>query len=293
MSKALATARLTDLEAVIERGIGTFVEVGNALREIRNDGLYKQQGYSKFDDYCRERWGWSRQHGYRLMDAAAVAALVSPMGDTPNERQVRELMPLKDAPEAVREVMAEANDRTNGQPTAAVIREIVQDRVRPEMKVHYSSDEVDWHTPPEVLSAVADVLGTIDLDPCSNNGAPNVNAEQHFTTEQDGLAQEWIGKVYMNPPYGKGIGAWVEKLAESHETGDVPEAIALLPARTDTAWLRRLRDYPRCFISGRLKFSNADQGAPFPSVAVYLGKDVALFTAAFQPLGDTYVRYEP
>jgi phage N-6-adenine-methyltransferase len=287
---ALATkVRLVELEAVIERGIGTFVEVGNALREIRNDGLYKQQGYSKFDDYCKERWGWQRRHAYRLMDAAAVSELVSPMGHIPNERQARELTPLLDEPGAVEEAYAEALEKSNGQPTAADIRSVV----RPEMKVHYSSDEVDWHTPPEVIEAVVNVLGTIDLDPCSNTGHANVPAAQHFTTENDGLAQSWTGKVYMNPPYGKGIGAWVEKLAESHETGDVPEAIALLPARTDTVWLRRLRDYPRCFVSGRLKFSNADQGAPFPSVAVYLGKDVDLFTAAFAPLGDTYVRYEP
>jgi hypothetical protein len=86
----LERGRLTELEAVIERGIATFVDVGLALAEIRDGRLYRQT-HSTFDDYCRERWGFSRSRGYRLIRAAELAA-VSPVGDIPNERQARTIL---------------------------------------------------------------------------------------------------------------------------------------------------------------------------------------------------------
>jgi len=77
-------AQLTDLEqqdlaaheAVIERGLRTFVDVGQALLSIRDGRLYRAQ-FGTFEDYCRERWGWERRHAYRLMDAAAAVENVS------------------------------------------------------------------------------------------------------------------------------------------------------------------------------------------------------------------------
>jgi hypothetical protein len=149
-----------------------------------------------------------------------------------------------------------------------------------------SSAEEDWHTPAEVIAAVIAVLGKIDLDPCSNEGEPNIPAGRHFTRNDDGLAQTWTGRIYMNPPYGRVIDDWVEKWVS--EPG-VTQGIALVPSRTDTAWFRRLRDLPRCFISGRLRFSGADP-APFPSMAVYRGERPTEFRKGFDSLGDTYAR---
>jgi hypothetical protein len=121
------TRRLADLEAVIERGLGTFVEVGEALEEIRGSRLYRET-HPTFEAYCRDRWGFTRQHAARLMDAAEVAHVLpelSPIGV--NEAQARELAPLlrTEGPGAVVEAWAEANGRTNGKPTARVIREVV------------------------------------------------------------------------------------------------------------------------------------------------------------------------
>lgn len=69
----LETERLATLEAVIDHGLQTFIEVGNALLEIRNSRLYRA-GYGTFEDYCRQRWGMSKVHAYRLIDAAQVVA---------------------------------------------------------------------------------------------------------------------------------------------------------------------------------------------------------------------------
>lgn len=155
--------------------------------------------------------------------------------------------------------------------------------------VHFSSDSAEWYTPPEIIGRVLDTLGAIELDPCAD-AKKSVPALNHLTEDDDGLAFEWNGRVYMNPPYGAGIKVWVEKLRTHYVEGDVSEAIALVPSRTDTAWFAMLRDYPRCFIRGRLRFSGHDNSAPFPSCAFYLGPNVGRFVAAFEDLGDIFER---
>ncbi len=184
---------------------------------------------------------------------------------------------------------AEANDWNREKLRQAVKRFKGE---KSDMDVHYTSDSPEWYTPPDVIAAVVAALGgTITLDPCSNSeGEPNVPATNRYTEVDDGLAQAWAGTVYMNPPYGRVIGEWTDKLKAEYENGDVVAGIALLPARTDTQWCHALRDYPRCFIVGRLTFSNADTCAPFPSMAVYLGDRVDLFKNSFGKFGDTYYR---
>src|SRR6516165_4180442 len=87
--------RLAQLEAIIETGMQTFIQVGNALLEIRNQRLYREQGFSRFEDYCRKRWNMSQPHAQRMIDASEVAHNLIPMGITPqNERQARELARL-------------------------------------------------------------------------------------------------------------------------------------------------------------------------------------------------------
>lgn len=156
-----------------------------------------------------------------------------------------------------------------------------------------TSDEDEWLTPPDIVARVVEVLGGIDLDPCSNTfGEPAVPATVRYTEADDGLSREWLGRVYMNPPYGAIIAAWVEKLRAEHEAGNVTAAIALVPARTDTAWFQTLRDTILCFVGGRLRFSNSEQSAPFPSVLAYFGDERDRFAEIFGDVGDIWVRVE-
>jgi len=101
----------------------------------------------------------------------------------------------------------------------------------------------------------------------------------------------------MNSPYGRTIPQWIDKLVSEYRAGRVTQAIALVPARTDTAWFAALRDFPRCFLQGRLTFRKSDGSdadpAPFPSALVYLGPDIDRFAEVFSDLGDIYVRYTP
>lgn len=156
-----------------------------------------------------------------------------------------------------------------------------------------TSNSCEWYTPPEIIERAIEILGQIDLDPCSNSHeTPNVPADRHYTQDDDGLVQDWSGTVYMNPPYGQEIKSWVEKLIYEYETKHMRMAIALVPARTDTVWFRRFRDFPICFIHGRLKFSGAQNSATFPSAVIGIGIDLETFVNAFGDIGDIYQRID-
>jgi hypothetical protein len=157
-----------------------------------------------------------------------------------------------------------------------------------------SSNSVEYYTPPDLLDAVLKVLGDIDLDPCSDsNDPPNVPALRHYTKQDDGLSRAWSGKTYLNPPYGRTIGKWIEKLVEEHSRGAVPEAIALVPSRTGARWFGLLAPFPCCFLRGRVQFIGATDPAPFDSGVFYLGPRVEAFLETFRPLGRIVTAAEP
>lgn len=139
----------------------------------------------------------------------------------------------------------------------------------------FTSETDEWYTPKEIIESVLEVFGgQIDVDPCSNSSVnPNVPAVSHFTKVDNGLLRAWCGKIYMNPPYGREIKDWVLKLIEEKQMGNIEEAIALVPARTDTEWFAAFDPHPWCAVKGRLKFSDHPNSAPFPSAIFYLGSD--------------------
>lgn len=118
--------RFAGLEEVIARGIGAFMEVGRAFEEVRDRRLYRET-HERFEDYARERWGFSKQHAYRLIAAADVADDVSPMGYTPeSERQARPLVPLPPAQRL--QVWEAAVGKAGGsQPTAAEVEALARE----------------------------------------------------------------------------------------------------------------------------------------------------------------------
>lgn len=119
----------------------------------------------------------------------------------------------------------------------------------------FSSQSVEWRTPKAVYQMLEAEFGGFDLDPCSP-GATN------------GLDIAWQGKVFVNPPYGRGILKWVRKGYMSGLDGAL--VVMLLPSRTDTEWWHEfvMKATHVRYIRGRLKFSEHNDNAPFPSCIV-------------------------
>lgn len=119
--------RLADCEARIERGLDTFVEVGRALLTIRDERLYRAE-FGTFEAYCEQRWQFTHGRARHLIAAAEVTAVIQDQSDTAvslsSERVARELAPLRSEPDTLRQVWTEAVERSNGNPTAAVVREV-------------------------------------------------------------------------------------------------------------------------------------------------------------------------
>jgi phage N-6-adenine-methyltransferase len=133
--------------------------------------------------------------------------------------------------------------------------------------VHYSSNTVEWATPDSFFKHLSSLFN-IQLDPCATQ--ENAKALRYYTAQENGLAQSWklsSGAVFMNPPYGRGISAWVKKAYETAKEGT--QVICLLPARTDTKWWQQYCTQGLVhFIKGRLKFGGSKFNAPFPCAIV-------------------------
>lgn len=128
----------------------------------------------------------------------------------------------------------------------------------------YSSATVEWATPQDLFDNMNREFG-FTLDVCAT--PENAKCKRFFTKEEDGLSRGWGKEVcWMNPPYGRGIGKWVQKAYLASTFGAT--VVCLLPSRTDTAWFHKyVMDFAELrFIRGRLKFGQAKNSAPFPSL---------------------------
>jgi site-specific DNA-methyltransferase (adenine-specific) len=116
------------------------------------------------------------------------------------------------------------------------------------------------------LFARLDAEFHFDLDPCAS--AENAKCPRYFTAKEDGLKQEWTGRVFMNPPYGRAIALWVAKAWEASQmTAEL--VVCLVPARTDTGWWQSHVTRGECrFLPGRLRFGGGRHSAPFPSAVI-------------------------
>jgi hypothetical protein len=150
------------------------------------------------------------------------------------------------------------------------------------------------YTPPELAASVRRVLRGIDLDPCSTEEANSVvRARRFITEEEDGLSQLWRGRLYVHPPFCGEHVPFILKLREHFASGDVSQAIALIPNQTDRDWFPWAGSL--CFVRGRVRFWGPDsRSGASGSVFVYLGPHVDKFRDEFSrwgPVARTVSRY--
>jgi phage N-6-adenine-methyltransferase len=136
--------------------------------------------------------------------------------------------------------------------------------------LHFSSATDLWSTPQDFFDKL-DAEFHFRTDVCATAG--NAKCRRFFTKETDGLAQQWSGVCWMNPPYGREIGRWMQKAYESSLAGAT--VVCLVPSRTDTSWFQdhAMKGEVR-FVRGRLKFGGHSNAAPFPSAIVIFRKRI-------------------
>jgi len=154
------------------------------------------------------------------------------------------------------------------------------------------------YTPKRYVEAAREAMGAIDLDPASNEMAQQVVRATIFYDEEDnGLVQDWRGRIFLNPPYKHPlVTQFIDKLCDEYETGHVSAAVLLTNNATDTRWFHRAAKLAAavCFTAGRINFYKPDgktltqptNGQAF----FYFCADRSAFVHAFSEIGLSMAR---
>ena len=169
----------------------------------------------------------------------------------------------------------------------------------PTVKVIHNSGNNERYTPEHIIQLARKTMEGIDIDPASCEIVNNVlvKATQYFDKHTDGLRQEWNGRVWLNPPYERGlIEAFVDKLLEEYRAGRTTEAVVLTNNSSETRWYGKLLEESSaiCVVSGRIRFCAIDssnqvyqlKGAPLQGQLItYVGNNWETFSETFKTLG--------
>ena len=184
----------------------------------------------------------------------------------------------------------------------------------------------EYYTPPVWTAAARELMGAIDLDPASNAIANElVKADHYFTQAEDGLKQQWHGRVWMNHPFHRGEAPcisnhskckkkackergyhiteaipgnadWINKLIGEYQSGRVTEAVCTTFCNSSEGWFLPLLEFPQLFPHGRVHYIGKDgqrvKGCTKGSVITYIGTRTAAFSKAFGHLGIIKVPYK-
>ena len=213
----------------------------------------------------------------------AKSETIRDLGFTP--KQTAQFQQMADHEPQVLEAIAEAREHDDIVSRADVMRKIEETK-RPH--VTNNSKDNEWYTPSEYIEAAREVLGTIDLDPASNDFAnETVKASTYYTEDTNGLLQEWSGNIWMNPPYSTALlSKFADKLAESN----FKQAIVLVNNATETAWFEKFVGSAKAIVfhKGRIRFVKRDgeHGTPLQGQAfIYYGNKPEKFLEVFGKYG--------
>jgi hypothetical protein len=153
------------------------------------------------------------------------------------------------------------------------------------------------YTPAIYIEAARSVMGSIDCDPASNELAQEtVKAKVYFTSETDGLKQDWHGNIFLNPPYSHPeVARFIDKLL-TELARNSSQAILLTNNNTDTAFFHKAvsKAAAVCFTKGRINFYKATGERTQPTngqVFYYFGDKPDKFHEYFSTFGIVMIKY--
>ena len=174
------------------------------------------------------------------------------------------------------------------------MKSVIQEEFKAKPHISQSNADEEWFTPEKYINAVREVMGDIDLDPASTQEANKVvKAKQIYTIEDDGLRQDWKGRVWLNPPYSTSkIPLFCDKIKKHYDSGEVTEAVVVVNNATETEWFNILISSAKAcvFPKGRIKFYKPKGikigSAPLQGqVFVYFGENWKRFLEVFKSFG--------
>lgn len=148
-----------------------------------------------------------------------------------------------------------------------------------------------WQTPPELLVPPREYWGgRIPFDAATSEDNPT-NAKRFATEADNSLSIKWPSQVYINPPYGDDLFAFMGKIAWEAQLGNT--VIALLPC---SRWEQRywqmslIHAGAVCWIRKRVSFirpSSGDRvdGNPYANMFLGFNVDLEKFASAFGRVG--------
>ena len=280
-------AELAEIDENLMRAELTVLEQGEFL--LRRDEILREQGRRVLSGENQ----FTQRGGIMVIPPLTTSEMASSIGMSKVTVQQRMQIARSLAPD-VKEIIRDTPlaDRTTSLLELARMTPAAQREAVRLPHIAYNSGDNEWYTPKNYIERAIVVMGGIDLDPASTVMANTiVGATCFYTKEDDGLTQDWEGRIWMNPPYAADrIRKFVEKLLASP---NVTEAIVLVNNATETQWFQALamKASAVCFPVGRVRFWHPEKesAAPLQGQAVlYIGENVRAFVTHFSELGTTW-----
>lgn len=279
--KAKAKERLHFSEGRGKKGVEKFPQVFDTGKS--RDELGKMAGTS----------GKTYEHAVTVLEKApepVVQATRQNEISINSAYQVTKLEP-EEQQEIAERIQNIGNEPKETSTPKAIVQEVLK---RPH--VSFNSGNNEWYTPSNIIEAARTAMGSIDVDPASNDIAQQtVKAETYYTAETNGLDKEWTGNVWLNPPYASDlIGKFIDKLVS--EKKNYNQAVVLVNNATETEWFNKIVSISSmvCFPKSRVKFYMPDgkTGAPLQGQAIlYIGDNTDEFYKAYKEIGWVAILY--
>lgn len=203
---------------------------------------------------------------------------------------------LRDAANEAGEILRESEIiKAGSMKSQGLTDEEVEEEIEKLNHRAQGTGENEWYTPERYIVAARNVLGGIDLDPASSEIAnETVKAARIYTIEDSGLDKQWLGKIWLNPPYSQPeITQFAEKVADEWDKGNIESAIVLTHNYTDTKWFGVLATScsALCFTVGRIAFESpiGEKASPTQGQTFfYYGTKYHSFVETFGHIGHVF-----